>query len=147
MSNLSTYMDFYNNTPYTLKLKSTTAVHGSWKVSPPPAITPFGMRSTKITIVITDRIRVTKPSKKSNIGSRIIALFIGTRNYKLLFLLGFVTRILSVITIVILVLLIPNYSQYILKLKLIIMVGIKIIVQIADIHFICTAVVLLSFKV
>jgi 8-amino-7-oxononanoate synthase len=32
--------------------------------------------------------------------------------------------------------LIPNYSQYILKLKLIIMVGIKIIVQIADIHFI-----------
>ncbi|CAC9651466.1 hypothetical protein [bacterium endosymbiont of Bathymodiolus sp. 5 South] len=40
MSNLSTYMDFYNNTPYTLKLKSTTAVHGSWKVSPPPAITP-----------------------------------------------------------------------------------------------------------
>jgi hypothetical protein len=25
---------------YTLKLKSTTAVHGSWKVSPPPAITP-----------------------------------------------------------------------------------------------------------
>jgi hypothetical protein len=33
-------VDVYNNTPYTLKLKSTTAVHGSWKVSPPSAITP-----------------------------------------------------------------------------------------------------------
>jgi hypothetical protein len=29
-----------NNTPYTLKLKSKTAAHGSWTVLPPSTITP-----------------------------------------------------------------------------------------------------------
>ena len=40
MPDLSTYMTFYNNTPYTLKLKDKTAAHGNWKVLPPSTITP-----------------------------------------------------------------------------------------------------------
>jgi hypothetical protein len=44
--------------------------------------------------------------------------------------------IINGITIVFLSLLIPNYSQYILKLKLVMMTGIKIIVHGAGIQFI-----------
>ncbi|CAC9462408.1 hypothetical protein BSPLISOX_2274 [uncultured Gammaproteobacteria bacterium] len=45
MPDLSTYMTFYNNTPYTLKLSSKTANHGSWKVSPPSTIDPLANAS------------------------------------------------------------------------------------------------------